>query len=150
MTVNLRYEKLFTLKRSFRERRNRTLLDYANIIVEAIPNTVNGELVRCHEVARIVASILNLWVQDGFYGYVDHSWCWTREPPKEFIGMSNMPNILDPYCVGSLPQVRLLAGGSTSLPHTGTSYRMGLPRTDINQKFVDKTVQRIIKFNLVL
>jgi hypothetical protein len=124
------------------------LIDYTNKIVKVIPNTINGELVRCHEVARIVASILDLWVADGFYGFVDHSWCWVKEPPKEFIGMSNMPHILDPYCIGSLPQVRLLAGGSTSLPHTGTSYRMGPYRTDINQKFVDKIVNRIIKLGI--
>jgi len=119
------------------------LLNRAIEIIKVIPNKNNGALVRCHEVARIVAKILNIYVQDGFYGYADHSWCWLSKPPTEFIGNSSMPHILDPYCVGSLPQVRILAGGSTTLPHTGTSYRMGPPRSDIDEEFIEKQVKRI-------
>lgn len=54
--------------------------------------------IRCHELARAVGKFFKLDIVDGYYGIVEHSWCLT-------------PNghILDPYCVGGMPQVKLVA-----------------------------------------
>lgn len=108
-------------------------LQHAVEIVEELPDGL-----RCHEVARIVGGVLGLETCDGYYGFVDHSWCWTTplsaaRPATRRIGM---PNILDPYCVGSLPQVRLVDASCTSLPHVGWSYRPDTMRTDVDVDLV--------------
>ena len=50
---------------------------------------------------------------------------------------------LDPYCVGSLPVVRLLDGSCTALPHVGWSYRSGPPRMDIDEDLVDSLIRKL-------
>jgi hypothetical protein len=108
-----------------------TLWRRATGLVARIPENLKNS--RCHEVARACAKLLNLPVQDGFYGFVDHSWCWTRPVPHT-VGRLGFPNILDVYCVGSLPMVRLVDGEHTSLPHVGWAYRPGNARDDIDQE----------------
>ncbi len=102
------------------------LFDAATSLVNNLPDgDQHGAVLRCHEVARVVGRILKLPVQDGFYGYVEHSWCWTHEPRVELNARTNWPNILDPYVPGKLPCVQLV-DTSPLLPHSGVAYRPGL------------------------
>jgi hypothetical protein len=84
---------------------------------------------RCHELARAVGQVLKLPHQDGYYGFVEHTWLWTEE--REEYHPWSLPNLLDVYSVGSLPQVRLV-----DMKHTGPGhvqiYRIGTPRDDIS------------------
>ena len=97
---------------------------------------------RCHELARAVGRFLDLPYQDGFYGFVDHTWLWTAPVPRT-IGRLGFPNILDVYAVGGLPMVRLVACDAPSLPHVGWSYRPGSERDDIDEAMVDDLVVRL-------
>jgi hypothetical protein len=134
------------------EGREIDLLHKAERIVEQIPSSYgdDNKITRCHEVARIVGKILRLEVQDGYYGYIEHSWCWTSKLNPKLLGRIRMgiPNILDTYCVGSLPQVRLVACDNSALPHTGFAYRPDTERTDIDKEFVRKTVLSILKIKI--
>jgi hypothetical protein len=100
--------------------------------------------VRCHELARAVAEFLSLLracVQDGFYGFVEHSWLWVPGPPEGTVTKRlGWPHILDVYSVGQLPMVRLVAGDNAGLPHVGWSYRPDSPRTDIDRAVVERLV----------
>jgi hypothetical protein len=118
------------------------LLRAAQNIVKLIPL----DDIRCHELSRVVGTLLKLEVQDGYYGFVDHSWLWTK--PFESRGLRpdknrtrvGFPNILDVYCVGSLPQVRLIDCQHTALPHVGWAYRPDRARDDIDEVLVDTLV----------
>jgi len=108
--------------------------------VDRIPEALSDS--RCHEIARAVGTLLGLSHQDGYYGFVDHTWLWTApfaapcyEPSRNRTRVG-FPHILDVYCVGSLPMVRLLDGEYTSLPHIGWSYRPGREREDIDTERV--------------
>lgn len=126
-------------------------LALAGVIVGELPDVDrNGDSVRCHEVARLVAQVINshyndtvLYVQDGSYGFVEHSWLWTSPPPKEYVGIINAPNVLDPYSVGQLPQVQLVDCSSSGLPHFGYSYRLGDWRKDIKEDFIASHVRQL-------
>jgi len=111
-------------------------------IEEAVPE------IRCHELARAVGRILELEVQDGHYGFVEHSWLWTRPLPKELREQEcrlGLPHLLDVYSVGQLPMVRLLDCEATSLPHIGWSYRPSWsPRKDIRNDVVEILVQQML------
>jgi hypothetical protein len=109
----------------------------ANRLVALFPEAREGEpAIRCHEVARAVGELLDLTVEDGHFGTVDHSWLWT-EPVDQRRG--RYPNILDVYAVGSLPMVQLVDMGHY-LPHN-LAYRPGDPerivRKDIRRDVVD-------------
>ena len=93
------------------------------------PHDLNGEWVRCHEVARVVATSLDLQMTDGFYGMADHSWIWT----SEIRPFETPPNILDVYCPGRLPQVQLIHS-SNYLPF---EYRKGPARDDVRQDVIE-------------
>jgi hypothetical protein len=123
----------------------RELLARAEEIVRRLPEVEDPDDLRCHEVARIVGGVLGLEVTDGHYGFVEHSWCWTTPLSKaQRVGIRiGMPNILDPYCVGSLPQVRLIDGQTTALPHVGWAYRPGETRTDIDNKIVEYWIHHL-------
>lgn len=130
------HEELFT-------KREIELLGLATIIVELLPETTpDGELVRCHEVARIVGCLLKLPVEDGKYGLHDHSWCWTGPFHPGYPRTLDPPKILDPYCVGNLPVVRIL-DSATSVPHLGWMYRPGQQRDDVLHEFVASEAERI-------
>lgn len=84
------------------------------------------EELRCHELARAVGLKLNLPVIDGKYGIVEHSWLRTVGKGKY--------NVIDVYCVGSLPLVQL-RDIDFKLPH---QYSQGEPRRDIDDKIIEK------------
>ena len=93
---------------------------------------------RCHEVARAIGSILQLSVQDGYFGSVEHSWLWsTSTESKRF-----PPNVLDVYAIGSLPQVQLISM-RYMLPHNENYVWevYGTFRTDIKQDVVDQLIE---------
>jgi hypothetical protein len=105
-------------------------------LVAAAPYAINGELVRCHELARAVATCLDLsdaHVCDGLYGSVDHSWLWTKPPPAIFARWN--PSILDVYAPGVHPQVVLVDW------YNHRDYRRGEPRKDIRQGIVRELVK---------
>ena len=126
--------------RSYSERRvfsgeEQALLREATQLVARLPD--DNDL-RCHELARVIGELLRLPVQDGHYKLVEHSWLWARrEKPYT--------SILDVYCVGSLPMVRLL-DTAFMLPHLQTSERSqgvyipGEERTDIDYEKVARLV----------
>ncbi len=109
------------------------LLKRAILLVERVPDQVLGELVRCHELARAAGKILGLSVQDGYYNFIEHSWLWlTPYDPDDFY----IPNVLDVYVPGRIPQVQLVNTNSSALPR---DYRRGQDeRTDINELAVEK------------
>jgi hypothetical protein len=97
-----------------------------NYATELVGRLSESKTLRCHELARAVGSVLGLQHQDGYYGFVNHTWLWTT--PLEWNDLTTytrlgFPNILDVYSVGSLPMVRLVDGKHTSLPHVGWAYR---------------------------
>jgi len=122
------------------------LLRQAESIVKLLPDQVASQELRCHEIVRIVAQALDLnpaQIQDGFYGFVDHSWLWTEplDTAKIVTPRIGLPNILDVYCVGSLPQVRLVDCQHTSLPHVGWAYRPSKVRDDIRIAQISEAVK---------
>ena len=104
-------------------------LQRATRLVVAIPTRIGGPLLRCHEVARVVGRILDLDVQDGHYGAVEHSWVYTE----------NARSILDVYAVGRLPMVQLV--DARALLPTGRAYYPGPTRDDIDETAVRELVQ---------
>jgi hypothetical protein len=113
------------------------LLQKATKVVAGL-NASGG--IRCHELARAIGWLLELEVQDGYYGFVDHSWLWTTRLDLERVitPRLGLPNILDVYCVGSMPMVRLVDCQHTALPHVGWSYRPSEKRRDIDEGLVTK------------
>jgi len=112
------------------------LLGRAQQLIEFVPTyDPKGELVRCHELARAVGRMLGLQVQDGLYGFVEHSWLWLSSPEADYrrFPRYHLPKILDVYVPGSLPQVQLVDTAS-GLCHR---YLPTEPRTDIVDDTVD-------------
>ena len=103
----------------------------ATEIVAWLPSKVGGQLVRCHELARFVGGLLGLEVQDGLFGFVDHSWLWTG--PRRGTMLWQLPNILDVYVPGQMPPVQLIHV-ATGLP---MSYQSGPARTDIRTEALE-------------
>ncbi len=96
------------------------LLARAIEIVDRLPGKVDGEYVRCHELARFVLRHLEVqgpFVVDGKRDCYEHSWV-----------MLPTRNVLDVYVPGHLPQVALVAGASLS-----PRFRSGPMRTDIRE-----------------
>jgi hypothetical protein len=102
--------------------------------IEDIPN------LRCHEVARAIGYVLRLPIQDGYFGYAEHSWLWTESNDSEHFPK----NILDVYTIGSLPQVQLISMGYT-LPHNENyMWEMyGTYRKDIDEAIIAKILKGI-------
>lgn len=111
----------------------------AHLVVMNLPDKHDGdqcEWVRCHEVARIVAKMIEspgvapAKVVDGHYGSVHHSW---------IVLPSTV--ILDCYSVGRLPVVQLVTTMGVAYPDL---YRPAkAPRDDIRQDFIDEWVKRL-------
>ena len=125
-------------------------LKYAERIVACLPDEdANGDVLRCHEVARVVSHFLGLPVMDGYYGPergqmtgVEHSWLYFRpltDEGDEAIGL----NFLDPYCIGRLPQVQLVHT-HWNLPHQDI-YKPGYPREDVRDAVVAALIQHVIE-----
>lgn len=94
------------------------LVSRVSSLVAACPYEIDGEPVRCHELVRAVGEELGLSWADGWFGMVEHSWLWT----KPWVRPGPMPNIIDAYSPGRLPQVMLVHTGSHALP---CDYRRG-------------------------
>ena len=123
----------------------RRIMAVAVAIVKEIPNS---EKLRCHEVARAVSAITGLPFVDGFFGSVNHTWIIIRPAAKVQAGHAtgrrpSVPDrigaILDPYAVGSLPQVQM-HDASFITAHM-SNYRPGPPRTDIDHDLVEALVK---------
>lgn len=85
------------------------LLERAATLVAITPYDFDGVLVRCHELARAVGDVLGLQHEDGRYGFVDHTWLWTEPRSDEKFKVPwVMPNVLDVYVPGGVPQVQLV------------------------------------------
>lgn len=135
------------------------LFEAATRVVARMPDRqLDGEWVRCHEVARATCRLLGTGtVVDGVYGCaVEHSW------------ISLDQALLDPYAVGRLPTVQLVnlahcfkhallldvqdpdpSAESTiqrlfPRPVWGGLYQVGEPRTDIRDDIVDWLVRSVI------
>ena len=109
--------------------RELTLLNMATALVDLVPYELDGEPVRCHELARAVGVVLDLQHEDGKFGFVEHTWLWTS--PLGEIAPWHLPNILDVYVPGSLPQVQLVHM-KAGLPHryTLTHRRLHVPANE--------------------
>jgi len=117
------------------------LLVQAQTLVEAVPSTV-GEQVRCHELARAVATILSLPVQDGRFEAVEHSWIWAKsgwEYHSDYRDFCGAPPILDVYVPGCLPQVQLVDWSHWGLPYKRV-YVPGELRNDIDDEMLKRLV----------
>ena len=117
------------------------LLSRATALVRRMPHEFEGQEIRCHELARIVRAFLALPVADGFYGVgVEHSWIWTDAPALE-PHRWDLPNILDVYVPGQLPQVQLIHT-ATALP---LNYRLGapMPMDDVRWRVVEHFVEEL-------
>ena len=112
--------------------RQLALYRLATRIFDAIPQARPIEQFRCHEVARAVGKLLELRIEDGKYGQVDHSWCLLE---------GVQPAILDPYAIGCMPPVRLVSFDGL-LPHSRL-YLVGPVRTDIDEKLVEAVFVRL-------
>lgn len=114
--------------------REKDFLRRAVELVSKVPYDIHGEPIRCHELARAVGSVLGLAVQDGRFGFVDHSWLWLSE--LQLIDgephMWCLPRILDTYVPGSMPQVQIVDTAS-GLP---ARYLPAAPRTDVREDIV--------------
>jgi len=110
----------------------------ATHFVGKIPDEDSSGMLRCHEIARALGKILNLDVQDGWFGMVEHSWLWTSKPEwvEGKLYPWHWPNILDVYAVGSLPQVQLIDCRSM-LPYNQAFRPCPEPRTDIRDDVVE-------------
>jgi hypothetical protein len=115
------------------------LLARAIQLVKLAPYEIDGEAVRCHELARAVAAHLRLTVADGWFGMVDHSWCWCQRFRP---GFGPLPNILDVYAPGRLPQVMLVDSSSTWLPR---DYKLGDRRRDIRRPVIRRLFEMLGK-----
>lgn len=129
-------------------KRELKLLQTAQALVRRVPGRVQprrgvrAQWVRCHELARAIGKILKLEVADGWYGFVEHSWLWTSRSQRiDGQHLGPLPNILDLYVPGRLPQVQLVHTSAT----VGLQYRPGSPRDDIN----DELVAQLARFTAI-
>lgn len=108
---------------------------------------VNCE-VRCHELARAVGHLLDLPVVDGYYGHgIEHSWLWTSPLVRvqaDAYSPWALPNILDVYVPGGLPQVQLFHTAS-ALP---LNHRLGPARSDVKEDVVQLLVKLLLREQL--
>lgn len=112
------------------------LFKTATTLIEYVPDKVNGEVVRCHELARAFSKLLDIPYEDGRYCFIEHTWLWTRPLERAFATSEKweLPPLLDVYMPGQMPQVQLLDVMSHAMPH---EYRPGLPRDDIDEEIVE-------------
>lgn len=117
------------------------LFHKATAIVAALPDHEDFGAIRCHELARFVAEELSLPFKDGFFGFVEHTWLWTEPYEGEGEQLWRLPNILDVYVPGHVPQVQLIHT-TTALP---VNYRFGPPRTDIREDVIETLRQQYVQ-----
>lgn len=106
------------------------------IVAELPERDASGDLLRCHEVARVVSRVLHAMgcapehkVVDGHFEVgAEHSWIMLQTP----VGKYRWWSILDTYVVGRIPPVQLIAVVST-LP---LRYVSSSERTDIREDVI--------------
>ena len=116
----------------------------ATALVESIAEPENDDDIRCHELTRAVARVLNIpptSVQDGWYGMVCHSWIW--------LDYGHQGCLLDCYAVGQLPMVQLVRIDRQTGHYSGggmspSLYRESPPRTDINDAVVTRLANQML------
>lgn len=113
-----------------------TELDLARDVSSAIIKLPEDEHLRCHELARAVATHfadnpLRPYVVDGKFGLVDHSWIQFGKGHKE------RGHILDVYAVGSCPMVQLIDAFSVGL-RSARQFVTGETRDDIRGDDVER------------
>lgn len=120
---------------------------------------LGSEPLRCHELTRAVAHIMRrdlpgdaaIYVHDGQYGMVDHSWMWLRPPANPDGSLRHhglVTSILDVYAVARLPQVQLVNAhvlGTRKI--NDVSYRTGPDRTDIDDRVVNRLIYDMMGFD---
>lgn len=108
--------------------------------VKIAPAHIGGEVIRCHELARAVGRILRLTHEDGRFGFVEHTWLWTRpRGSEEFAAPWSLPRILDVYVPGAMPQVQLIDTASGLPPRY---YLSNVFDVVINEAVVDSLFER--------
>lgn len=115
----------------------------ATALIERSPDPFLGAQVRCHELARAVGRVLGLEHQDGRFGFVEHTWLWTRPlnddahaPPWV------LPRILDVYVPGAMPQVQLIDTASGLPPRY---YLSNVFDVQIREDVVEALVEDMLK-----
>lgn len=124
------------------------MLETAAWLVGRLPES---HVIRCHELARAVGRALDLPVQDGSFGVVDHSWLWLpprasreRAPSDHDNRYFKWPNILDVYMPGAVPMVQIVYTGMP-LPHA-KAYMLGRERDDIDEETVEYLAAQLTSF----
>ena len=133
-------------------------LRWAEAVVDVMPERVDGEVLRCHEVARAVwfllracasasteknEAIYRSTVVDGRFGYHDHSWIALEDATRQRGGLC----VLDPYAIGRLPTVQLVDQDCLALAYHPSRdndspwrYRVGPERRDVRWDVVASLV----------
>lgn len=121
----------------------------ASAVVEALPcngrGEFEGELLRCHEVARTVFSFFTVpeladsVLVDGKFGPMPHSWIYAPTA-HDTIRMT-----LDTYAVGRLPQVQLVEIGWD----LSRGYKYGPVRRDTRLDVIAKLLASLAEKGLV-
>lgn len=120
--------------------REKALFQRAVEYVKIAPAHIGGEVIRCHELARAVGRVLELTHEDGRFGFVEHTWLWTRpRDSEEFVAPWVLPNILDVYVPGSMPQVQLVHM-ATGLPPR--YYLSNVFDVVVKESVIDRLVER--------
>ena len=112
------------------------LMGKAARYISIIPSSIGF---RCREVSRAIGYLLNLQVQDGHYGLVEHSWLWLQP----WTWGTHPPSILDPYVIEYVPKVRIVEFN----PSIRDLYN---PRKDpyvINQNMVNTLIREMQKID---
>lgn len=99
-------------------------LERAAELVARAPAKIDGDWVRCHELARAVAEVLELPAYDGRYGACEHSWIVTPDGA-----------VLDVYVPARVPQVQLV---DARAPWALAEYRTGAPRDDVREDVIGR------------
>lgn len=116
-------------------KKDKWVLETAQLLVAGLPDPPEGKEWRCHELARAIAVPLpGVQVVDGTHKRVDHSWIAYRNEEQAL-------RILDVYAVGELPQVKLIHAG---FPLNDQAYRPSqLPRSDIRKNVLNDMIVTI-------
>lgn len=129
----------------------RGLLRQAEHVVAALPdNDPDGEPLRCHEVARVVAHFIRRPVIDGRYGALEHSWLGLQpdngdEGYRDTVRrVSQHGKLLDTYAPGRVPQVMLVDASAITIPER-ISYEPGPQRTDIREELVGQLIRHVAR-----
>lgn len=109
----------------------------ATEMVNRLPDPLESNEIRCHELARAVGQVLGLDHSDGKFGFVEHSWLRTCPDVK---GRSN---ILDVYAVGMVPMVMLVDTKHVTLQMRKLYVPAKIPRTDIDEDRVKWLIQQM-------